>query len=111
MPRRSEPPFSPVFCPLWEKSISSGRPTRTSIPMAAARVSTTAIVCGWQSAATKKTERPERWFAAAQRCIASAAAVPSSKSEALAIGRPVRSSIRVWKLSSASRRPCEISDW
>jgi hypothetical protein len=44
-------------------------------------------------------------------CIASAAAVASSSSEALATASPVRSDIIVWKLSSASRRPCEISAW
>jgi hypothetical protein len=43
--------------------------------------------------------------------IASAAAVASSSSEALAICMPVRSQTMVWKLSSASRRPCEISAW
>ncbi len=41
--------------------------------------------------------------------IASAAAVASSSSEALAIASPVRSVTIVWKFSSASRRPCEIS--
>jgi hypothetical protein len=41
--------------------------------------------------------------------MASAAAVASSSSEALAIGRPVRSLISVWKFSSDSRRPWEIS--
>jgi hypothetical protein len=46
-----------------------------------------------------------------QKVMASAAAVASSSSEALAIGRPVRSLIRVWKFSSASRRPWEISGW
>ena len=48
---------------------------------------------------------------ARHRLIASAAAVASSSSDELATGRPVRSSIIVWKLSSASRRPCEISAW
>ena len=43
--------------------------------------------------------------------MASAAAVPSSSSEALAISIPVRSITAVWKLSSASRRPCAISAW
>jgi len=43
--------------------------------------------------------------------IASAVAVPSSKSEQLAISMPVSESTAVWKLSSASRRPCEISAW
>ena len=43
--------------------------------------------------------------------IASAAAVPSSSSEAPASGSPVRSATMVWKLSSASSRPWEISGW
>jgi hypothetical protein len=43
--------------------------------------------------------------------IASAAALASSSREALAMGRPVRSPITVWKFSSASSRPCEISGW
>ena len=43
--------------------------------------------------------------------IASAAAVASSRSEALAIGMPVRSQIIVWKLTSASMRPWLISAW
>ena len=38
-----------------------------------------------------------------------AAAVPSSSIEALAISRPVRSVTMVWKLISASKRPCDIS--
>ncbi len=43
--------------------------------------------------------------------IASAAAVPSSSREAPDVGRPVRSATIVWKFSSASSRPCEISGW
>ena len=43
--------------------------------------------------------------------IASAAAVPSSRSEAFAVGSPVRSPTTVWKLMRASRRPWEISGW
>jgi hypothetical protein len=43
--------------------------------------------------------------------IASAAAVPSSSSDALAISSPVRSATIVWKLSSASSRPWAISAW
>ena len=43
--------------------------------------------------------------------IASAAAVASSSSEALAISMPVSSQIMVWKFSSASSRPCAISAW
>ena len=43
--------------------------------------------------------------------IASAAAVASSSIEALAIARPVSSQTMVWKFTSASSRPCEISAW
>ena len=48
-----------------------------------------------------------RWHIA----IASAAAVASSSSDALARSMPVRSLTIVWKLRSASSRPCEISGW
>ena len=41
--------------------------------------------------------------------LASAAAVASSSNEALAISRPVRSQIMVWKLNKASSRPWLIS--
>ena len=43
--------------------------------------------------------------------IASAAAVASSRRDALAISMPVRSLTIVWKLSSASSLPWEISGW
>ena len=43
--------------------------------------------------------------------MASAAAVPSSSSEALARSMAVRSLTMVWKFNNASRRPCEISGW
>ena len=43
--------------------------------------------------------------------MASAAAVASSSSEAPAHGSAVRSATMVWKFSSASSRPCEISGW
>ena len=43
--------------------------------------------------------------------IASAAAVASSSIDALAMAMPVRSVTMVWKFSSASIRPCEISAW
>ena len=39
------------------------------------------------------------------------AALASSSSVALAMSMPVRSAIMVWKLISASIRPCEISAW
>ena len=42
---------------------------------------------------------------------ASAADVASSKVEALETSIPVRSQIIVWKVSSASSRPWEISGW
>ena len=58
------------------------------------------MVCGWQSPATTKV-----WL------LASAAAVASSSMLALAIAMPVRSQTMVWKFTSASMRPCEISAW
>ena len=78
------------------------------IPIASARVRRTASVCGWQRSDTKNVFRFPRPIAQAM-CIASAAAVASSSSDAFASGRAVRSAIIVWKLSSASSRPCEIS--
>ena len=42
---------------------------------------------------------------------ASAAAVASSSSEQFVSGSAVKSDIAVWKLNSASRRPCDISAW
>ncbi len=43
--------------------------------------------------------------------IASTTAVDSSSIDAFAVVRPVSSATIVWKLISASRRPCEISGW
>jgi hypothetical protein len=80
------------------------------MPIASARVLTTSMVCGSASASTTKGPSALR-FARLTSVIASAAAVPSSSSDALAVGRPVRSPTTVWKLISASRRPCEISGW
>ena len=80
------------------------------MPTGSARIWTTAIVCGWHRSSTKNVDRLPRW-APAKSDMASAAAVPSSNSEALAIGSPVRSATTVWKLRSASRRPCAISAW
>ena len=68
---------------------------RISMPKGSARVRMTSMFCGWQASSTKKTLD----FDLAERCamvIASAAAVDSSKSEALAMSRPVRSQIIVW---------------
>jgi hypothetical protein len=80
------------------------------MPIARARVSTTATVCG--SALASTTNGPVAFlFARRTRVIASAAAVASSSSDALAVGSPVRSPTMVWKFSSASSRPWEISGW
>ncbi|MNL36374.1 hypothetical protein D3C87_1584490 [compost metagenome] len=87
-----------------------GSPMMTLQPSGAARVSISAMVCGWQALSTKKALAlvfAWRW----QSAMASAAAVASSSSEALATSRPVRSAIIVWKLRSASRRPWLISGW
>ncbi len=84
--------------------------TTTSMPSGSARVRITAIVCGRASASTRKTlpvARPAR----RDSVIASAAAVASSNSDAPATGSPVRSDTIVWKFSSASSRPWEISGW
>ena len=57
-------------------------------------------------------EPDQTWATLATRwamVIASAQAVDSSSSDALAISSPVRSITMVWKFRSASSRPCEIS--
>ena len=80
------------------------------MPSGSARVRSTSSVCGCTASWTKNTldfDLPAR----RARVIASAAAVASSSSEALAISIPVRSATMVWKLISASMRPCEISAW
>jgi hypothetical protein len=41
----------------------------------------------------------------------STTAVASSSMDAFAVARPESSATIVWKLMSASRRPCEISGW
>ena len=43
--------------------------------------------------------------------MASAAAVPSSRSDAFATSIPVKSMTMVWKFNKASKRPCAISAW
>ncbi len=68
------------------------------------------MVCGWVSSSTTKTEAPFGPLRRA-RVIDSAAAVGSSRRDEPATGSAVRSSTIVWKLSSASRRPWEISGW
>ena len=94
-----------------ETSASSPRSRISSrIPAASARVQRTASVCGWRPGSARNSGRRPR-PAAWHMDIASAAAVASSSSEAPAIGSPVRSAVSVWKFSSNSSRPCEISDW
>jgi hypothetical protein len=81
-----------------------------SIPKGIARVLITAMVWGWQKRSTKKAFA----FDLATRSaivIASAAAVASSRREAFATSRPVRSQTIVWKFRSASSRPWAISGW
>ena len=85
-------------------------PTTRSIPIGSARVRSTASVCGCTSACTKKLE--DALFDSRRAIvIASAAAVPSSSSDAFATSSPVSSVTTVWKLRIASRRPWLISGW
>ncbi len=79
------------------------------MPSGAARVASTASACGRQRESARNT-LPVR-AARRARVIASAAAVASSSREAPATASPVRSSTMVWKFSSASSRPWEISGW
>ena len=79
------------------------------MPSGSARVRSTARVCGRQSESARKT--CPVLLARRASVIASAAAVASSSSDAPAHGSAVRSAIMVWKFSSASRRPWEISGW
>ena len=80
------------------------------MPRGSARARTTSIVCGWQSPATKNP-LPLPRVIARHITIASAAAVASSSSEALASGSAVRSETIVWKFNRASSRPWAISAW
>ena len=96
----------------------SGRPaersaTCTSKPSASARPLTMAMVCGRQSASRTVLAPAADLFLLARRMrsTASATAVASSRRDALATGSAVRSWTMVWKFSSASRRPWEISGW
>ena len=80
----------------------------SSIPTASARFLRIALVCGRASESTMKT-CDSTSDARLASSIASTTAVPSSSIDALAVVMPVRSEIMVWKLMTASRRPCEIS--
>merc|ERR1719362_2175814 len=81
------------------RSADVASPTTTSIPRASQRVLTTAIVCGWHCASAKNVMAP--FFlpfleSATHMDMASAAAVASSRSDALAISIPVSSVTKVW---------------
>ncbi len=89
-------------------AVSPGAKPCSVQPSGCARVASTAAVCGCRSAHTATVSLLVR-DAACAIATASAAAVASSSSEALAIGIPVRSLTMVWKLSSASSRPCASS--
>ena len=80
------------------------------MPSGRARVCSTSSVCGstsWPTRMRCDLLLPTRIASV----MASAAEVASSSIEALAIAMPVRSVTMVWKLTSASIRPCEISAW
>ena len=81
------------------------------MPIGFARVRTTAIVCGRQSASTTTGAPAGAVDVRRASATASAAAVASSSMLAFAVGRPASSDTTVWKFSSASSRPCEISGW
>ena len=112
-------PEAPGYCTNRPKaSVSSGASagvaarsrTTSSMPTASARLRSRASVCGKVSAST--TNREEAALEARRASsIPSTTAVPSSSIDALAVSSPVRSATMVWKLISASRRPCEISGW
>ncbi len=112
-------PVLPGYCRTTAKGLaavipatSPGAKSSSTIPCAARRVASTARLCGWRSAATA-TRSPSRASragrAARAMCTASAIAVASSSSEALAISMPESSMIRVWKASRSSSLPCAIS--
>ncbi len=93
-------------------SVTSRRSATTSgRPIASARVRITAIVCGKSRSSRSTTASAGALLTRRMSDIASAAAVASSSSDEPATSRPVRSVTTVWKLSSASSRPCEISGW
>mmetsp|Transcript_54650 Transcript_54650/g.102318 ORF Transcript_54650/g.102318 Transcript_54650/m.102318 type:complete len:214 (-) Transcript_54650:527-1168(-) len=74
---------------------SSTLPSTSSIPAASARVLTKALVCGCTLLSTKNLSRLPL-VSAKHMLIASAAAVASSRRDALAMGMPVRSDTMVW---------------
>ena len=109
-------PVAPGYCTNAPKSASGRVPPRaksistSSMPTADARERSSALVCGSASASTAKTF-DEDFDARRASSIPSTTAVDSSSMDAFAVARPVRSVTIVWKLMSASSRPCEISGW
>jgi hypothetical protein len=96
---------------LAAKSKAIASVTTTSTACATARVRMTSIVCGWHWSDTSRARRSSEALNDSIMCIASAAAVASSSNDAFATSSAVRSLTTVWKLRSASRRPCETSAW
>ncbi|OUD86723.1 hypothetical protein BC477_01920 [Clavibacter michiganensis subsp. michiganensis] len=82
----------------------------SSMPSAAARLSRSARVCGRASASMRKTG-VFAFEARRASSMPSTTAVASSSMDAFAVARPESSATIVWKLMSASSRPCEISGW
>ena len=104
-----------------ERAVSTSAATPARSPISSrmssgsARPRSTSSVCGKQRSDTRNTlSWPAGAFFVCSRwniVIASAAAVPSSRSDAVAMSMPVRSFTTVWKFSSDSSRPCAISAW
>ena len=72
------------------------------------------MVWGWHWASAKKVMALfflPFFDKATHMLMASAAAVDSSRSEALHSSKPVRSDTIVWKFISDSSRPCATSGW
>ena len=98
-------PFFPGYCTKApkkssEKLKSDSSPITSSIPIGLALVYSSEMVCGKTKLETKNLLIPAFFCAlsltAKSRLIASAAAVLSSKSDALAISIPVKSIAMVW---------------
>ncbi len=110
-------PRSSGYCSSKPNACSIGKldgsPISSRMPSGSARPRRTSIVCGKQRSETRNTlSCPAGAFFVCSRwniVMASAAAVPSSSSDAVAMSIPVRSFTTVWKLRSDSSRPCAIS--
>jgi hypothetical protein len=109
-------PEAPGYCTNTPNSSSGSvapcakSSSTSSTPTTEARARSTAFVCGIASASTAKTFEVD-FDARRATSMPSTTAVGSSSIEAFAVASPVRSVTIVWKLMSASSRPCEISGW